>query len=593
MRATSSASTPTAASVELVPHDEPIPEREETPEGEPTPAELAARAATGRRAVQALLREHPDAVIYAQAPDAQVVPPPASLGLEGVPVHATEGRTGMDFCVGEDRMAVVNAWIRVRTQTVVEVRARMCTNPEQWMLVQLLDMRKTHGVILNVAWPTDEAPEDANARMIAAAATTTPRFCSRKQDEEGNVIDCDEAYEQMFGLTAEEVIGKPTFERVHPEDQARVIEGWVAAVATGRMQMFRIRMGRKDGSWLWVDTSLHNFLRDPEHGYMLAECIDVSAEMSAQEALQDREELLRNLLEEMPDGLLQLDRERNVVYHNAPLAEVLCCAPIAESGGDAGAAMHPASGPEEGTVDLDALLSALSEDARRSFDAVIGRALEHGVREEVELEASVGFSQQRHILLKVRPLQRESGEVTGVIASALDITDSARARRELERRASLDVLTGAYNRASIMEALKAELEMSSDTGVVYVDLDRFKSVNDTLGHAAGDEVLVDVAERLQAAKRSSDELGRLGGDEFLVLLRGVSGLGVAMNAAQRISESLRGICEVAGGSVGLCASVGVACVDDPSITAEELVERADAAMYRSKQQRRGIPVLAR
>ena len=71
--------------------------------------------------------------------------------------------------------------------------------------------------------------------------STTPRFCTRKQDEEGNVIDCDEAYVQMFGYSAEELIGKPTFERVHPDDQARVIEGWVAAVASGRAQMFRVR----------------------------------------------------------------------------------------------------------------------------------------------------------------------------------------------------------------------------------------------------------------------------------------------------------------------------------------------------------------
>lgn len=555
--------------------------------------ELIERAETGRQAARALLREHPDAVVYVQAPDGQVVPPPASLGLENVPTLSTEGRSGMDLCVSEDRMELVNAWIRVRTQAVVEVRARMYSNPEQWMVAHLLDLRKTHGVIVTVLWPTDEAPEDAQARAGAAAVSTAPRFCTRKQDEEGNVIDCDEAYVQMFGYSAEELIGKPTFERVHPDDQARVIEGWVAAVASGRVQMFRVRQKRKDGSWLWVDTTLHNYLADPEQRCMLAECIDVSAEMSAQEALADREELLRNLLEEMPDGLLQLDQQRNVVYHNARLLEILQgSAELDGLGAEPSEAAEGQQPRAAGAPALPALLSALTDESAHSFDATLARALDSGVREDVELEVALAFGQQRNVLVKVRPLQRESGAVTGVIASVLDVTDSARARRELEKRASYDALTGAHNRASIMEALERELETSRDTGVVFVDLDRFKSVNDTLGHAAGDEVLVHVAERLQGAMRSSDELGRLGGDEFLILLRGVSGFGVAMSAAQRISEAVNGSCELSCGSLNLAASVGVACVDGAPISAEQLVERADAAMYRSKAQRRGIPVLA-
>jgi diguanylate cyclase (GGDEF)-like protein len=241
---------------------------------------------------------------------------------------------------------------------------------------------------------------------------------------------------------------------------------------------------------------------------------------------------------------------------------------------------------------LQALLKMLTDETREAFNAVVERALKEGVSEDVEVEAVLPFGQQRHILMKVRPLQRESGVVTGVIASVQDVTDSARARRELEKRATFDALTGAHNRSSIMAALAGELETSTDTGVVYVDLDRFKTVNDTLGHAAGDEALVQVVERLKAAMRSSDELGRLGGDEFLIVLRGVSGLGVAMGAAERISASLRGTCELSTGSFELCASVGVACVGDLAVSAEELIERADAAMYRSKEQRRGIPVLA-
>jgi PAS domain S-box-containing protein len=260
-----------------------------------------------RRAAEAVLREHPDAVLFAQTPDGLLVPPPATIGIEGYPVHATTGRAGVDLFVADDRMALVRAWMSVKADGVADAKGRLRSDPGRWMALRLLDLRFLHGVVLTIAWPSDDEEGLEDHRRAAAPSSTTPRFCTRKQDEEAGVLDCDEAYVQMFGYAREEVLGQPTFERVHAADQARVIEGWIAMVATGRTQMFRIRMLRKDGSWLWVDTTLHNYLSDDVDPHVLAECIDVSAEMAAQEALQDREELLRNLLEEMPDGLLQLD----------------------------------------------------------------------------------------------------------------------------------------------------------------------------------------------------------------------------------------------------------------------------------------------
>ena len=567
-------------------------EHETVPTPTPSLAPALQRGTNGRRAVQALLREHPDAVLYTQAADGLLVAPPESIGVDGYTVLATEGRTGMDLCVAEDRMAMVTAWIRVKREAVAEARARLCSDPDQWMVVRLLDLRKRHGVVLSVLWPTGEAPEDAGTRVLDAPSSATPRFCTRKQDEEANVFECDDAYLQMFGYAAEEVIGNPTFERVHPHDQARMIEGWIATVATGRMQMFRVRMRRLDGSWLWVDTTLHNYLDDGKEPHVLAEGIDVWAEMAAQEALQDREELLRNLIEEMPDGLLQLDRERRVVYHNAPLLEILHGRTEL---GEVGAGSADGSDPDpahSSQITLETLLRTLTREAMRSFEEVVERALEQAVRQDVELEAAPPFGQRQHLLVKVRPLRPDGGEVTGLIASVQDVTDSTRARRELEARATFDALTGAHNRSSIMAALSEEIERTTETGVIYVDLDRFKPINDTLGHAAGDEVLASVAERLKAAMRAGDDVGRLGGDEFLIVLRGVSGLGVAMSAARRISDALHGELELSCGRVQLRASVGVACVDEAMLSAEDLVERADAAMYRSKQERRGSPVLA-
>ena len=151
--------------------------------------------------------------------------------------------------------------------------------------------------------------------------------------------------------------------------------------------------------------------------------------------------------------------------------------------------------------------------------------------------------------MSLRALLRPNGEVSGAITCVLDITDSARARQELERRATFDPLTHCHNRSSVLGTLEHELERedSTSTGVVYVDLDKFKPVNDKLGHAAGDELLVLVAERLKLASRDSDLVGRLGGDEFLVVLRDIPGPEMAMRAADRICEALCGSFELSCG----------------------------------------------
>jgi diguanylate cyclase (GGDEF)-like protein/PAS domain S-box-containing protein len=542
--------------------------------------DLKQKAENSRRAVDALLREHPDALIFTQTTEGHIVPVPDSLGLSDYPVLAEGGRTGVDLCVAEDRMAVVNAWLELKSQGIAEVQARLRSEPTVWRTVRMFDLRAVHGVVLTIGWVSEQdAPAVAPSTREPVLAST-PRFCSRKQDSEGNVIECDEAYVQMFGYEhAEEVVGHPTFDRVHPEDQARLIESWVAVVATARPQMARVRTKRNDGGWLWVDVTYHNYLEENGGGYVLAECIDVSAEMSAQEALRDREELLRLLLDEMPDGLLHLDREREVVYRNQRLLEML-------HGAEQLATLEPAEGEASSQVDEPELLSAilrnLPGEALASFDAAFTRSIEQARSETIELEAILSQRDSRTLLFKMRPLTRESGLVTGVIASVQDVTDSAQMRRELERRATYDALTSSHNRASILGALEAELHSGGGVGVLYIDLDRFKQINDTLGHAAGDELLVEVMSRLRSAMRLGDEVGRLGGDEFLVLMRDVSSVDLALAAAQRVSDGLKGTYVLAGTVIELSASVGTAFTATGKIDAEHLIAQADRAMYAAK-----------
>jgi diguanylate cyclase (GGDEF)-like protein/PAS domain S-box-containing protein len=541
-------------------------------------------------ATEALLREHPDALVCGLGSDGLIVPIPGSVALWGQ--AAIEGRALIDSVVTADRKTVIDAWIRAQRVGAAEGKVRMLDRPSRWMKLHFLDIRAGHGVLLGVVLPTEEgADADGEAEELPPA---TPRFSTLFEDEGAKVLDCDDAFTQMFGYTAAELIGESVLDQLHPDDQGRAVEGWLAMLSTRRAQQIRCRRKRKDGSFMWIDTTLHNYLNQPDRNHVLVEIIDISAEMAAQEALQEREELLRRLTDAMPVGLLQLDSDRNVVYNNARMLEILHGSPDA---GSPDVQLAATSGVEQlpappGSV--RGLLSTLTEEGVTTFEAALGRVLEEGIDEDVEVDMVLPAGDWRRALMSIRTLLRTSGEVSGAITCVLDVTDSARARQELERRATFDVLTGAHNRQSILGAVERELarEDAMTTGVVYVDLDRFKSVNDTLGHAAGDEVLVLVAERLKAAIRGEDDLGRLGGDEFLVLVRDIPEPAAAMRVAERISTSVSGVLELSCESVELRASVGVACVDAEAITAEQLVERADTAMYRSKQERQGLPVLA-
>ncbi|MCE0537846.1 EAL domain-containing protein [Kineosporia rhizophila] len=202
--------------------------------------------------------------------------------------------------------------------------------------------------------------------------------------------------------------------------------------------------------------------------------------------------------------------------------------------------------------------------------------------------------------LRLRPLPGPLGEV--VHASIEQIVDTFRAREalqeELAHQANHDPLTGLANRAQVLEQLTALLgddEPETHTGVLFIDLDGFKAVNDTHGHAAGDRVLIEVAQRLSAGLRPSDVVGRFGGDEFVVLLPKVPGIAPLAELAQRLVAAVSWSGPLDGGADGdrgavrnvqVGASIGVA-LSSPDSTADTLLAEADLAAYRAKRAGRG------
>jgi diguanylate cyclase (GGDEF)-like protein len=169
--------------------------------------------------------------------------------------------------------------------------------------------------------------------------------------------------------------------------------------------------------------------------------------------------------------------------------------------------------------------------------------------------------------------------------------EAAESRRQLLHEATHDHLTGLANRAAALEALGQALERARDRpgplAVLFVDLDGFKAINDTHGHAAGDVVLSVIAQRLRDAAREGDVIARLGGDEFLLIVEGLADRAIAERIADRITTIAAHPVEMDGLLLHVGASVGVAFSQGADDTVSRLVARADAAVYRAKEQGRG------
>jgi diguanylate cyclase (GGDEF)-like protein/PAS domain S-box-containing protein len=212
----------------------------------------------------------------------------------------------------------------------------------------------------------------------------------------------------------------------------------------------------------------------------------------------------------------------------------------------------------------------------------------NGERDSYEMEKRFIHAAGHSIwgLLRVGAIRDADGGIVSIISQIADITDRKTAEQELARRTSHDTLTSLPNRSLIEDKLNAQLSAGLATGVLFLDLDRFKTVNDSLGHDAGDELLVVVADKLLAAVGSRFEVGRIGGDEFVVLAPGIGDPLVLTKLGIDLMADFEKPLRIRGHEHTVSLSVGVTVTRATHRHADEVLREADQAMLRAKRQGR-------
>ena len=397
--------------------------------------------------------------------------------------------------------------------------------------------------------------------------------CVLIRNEMGGIVAAHGEVFDVLGWAADEVLGLSSTTLIHPDDQTSAITAWLQMIETpGATVAWRGRYRTRAGTWQWVESLNTNNLDDPTDPRVTSSLRPVTVEqVGVEEELRSRKQLISRLSDSLPVGLFQIDLERHLTFTNDRL-HVIIQTPAAATTEAQFAAVHP--------------------DDRDRLETAFTAVLADEVVDDLELRfqlPTVDGDETRVCLLSLRSLTDSTEVVTGAIGCASDVTDSVRLRRELQIRANVDALTGCLNRSATLELLEIVVHEASISGdglaVIFVDLDDFKSVNDQYGHATGDAILIAASRRMRAGLRSDDHVGRLGGDEFLVICPKVPSNQHAIDVAGRLDANLQGTVAVDGHTIELRATLGLAWTPD-RVSPHELVAQADRAMYKAKQSRR-------
>ena len=394
-------------------------------------------------------------------------------------------------------------------------------------------------------------------------------------DRHGTIVWANHAFTKMTGYSKEEILGQnPRLLKSGKQPESYYANLW-STISSGRVWQGEIVNRRKDGTTYTEEMTITPVTQDlgsMTDTYFIAIKQDITERKQAQQALRHAEEKYRAIFEDAVVGIFQTTPDGCPLSVNRAYAEML--------GYDS---------PEQLLAEVSNVARQLFVDPGRMGE--LGHALdENDVVRGAEVEIYRRDRTKKWVLVNLRAVRDHGGNIVLREGTVEDITDRKVAEERVQFLAYYDALTGLPNRTLLQDRLSRALASArrrkDKVALLFLDLDGFKTINDSLGHSFGDLFLQVVAERLKRFAREQDTVARVGGDEFLIVLTAVKDAADAAVAAERIMNAMTAACVIQGRSLSISCSVGISIFPEHGRDGEILIKNADAAMYWAKEKGR-------
>jgi len=348
-----------------------------------------------------------------------------------------------------------------------------------------------------------------------------------------------------------------------------------STIGFGQVWRGEIRNKAKDGSFYWVDTTIVPFLTEQGKPYQYISIRnDISLQKQMEEDIRKSEEMYRLITENSSDLISIIDAEGKFKYVSPSHRSLL--------------------GYELADFEQHYMYEWIHEEDREHFNKAIQDQQVTGEASPLlELRVRTKHSDYYDMETGINPIIDPSGIVSSLVLVMRNITERKRSERMIHHLAYHDTLTDLPNRRLFMDRLRKEIHQAKQLrlqlAIMFLDLDRFKNINDSLGHEAGDLILIEASQRISQCIRSNDMVARLGGDEFIVLLTNISSPEEVASISRRIQQSLQKPIDFKGKLFHISCSMGIALFPSDGREPKELMKRADMALYAVKDSgRNGI-----
>jgi diguanylate cyclase (GGDEF)-like protein/PAS domain S-box-containing protein len=426
-----------------------------------------------------------------------------------------------------------------------------------------------------------DALQNSEARFRAMSdASPLGIFVS---DAEGNCVYTNAAYQKISGLSFEQTLGTSWSMAIHPEDRQCVLADWRTAAQNDAPFRTEFRFQRKDGSVVWTrvnSAAMHDEVRPRCHVQTVEDITARKATefglQAAEEALFEEKERAQVTLNSIGDAVLTTDLQGNVTYLNLA-AETMTGWAREEALGRPLAEVFRIIDGTTRVVAANPALRAMEEDRTVGLAADCVLVRRDGVESPVEDSAA--------------PIHNRDGRVSGAVIVFHDVSQSRAIVLKMAHLAQHDFLTGLPNRVLLTERLSQAIGLAhrhrKQVALLFLDLDNFKRINDTLGHVIGDQLLQLVADRLAACVRATDTVCRQGGDEFVILLAEIEQPQDAAHIAEKLRVALAVPHFIGGHELHVTLSIGISVFPDDGIDVTTVMQNADTAMFHAKARGRG------